>query len=123
MQPLNVVLLQSDPGTAQPLIALLRDSFGSVREEQSLGDLRTSAAKRRAEVVILDMELVSLSELEQLSHDFPGVSIVCNHRLANDELWAAALGAGAADCCPSSDTQSILQSAIRHGSRLHSLAA
>jgi DNA-binding NarL/FixJ family response regulator len=123
MQSLNVVLYQSDPGTALSLIAPLSNSFSSVREARSLDDVRTNVAKHRAQVVILDMELASLTDLAELSHDFPGVSIVCNHRLADEQLWTEALGAGAVDFCPSYDTRSILQSAQRHASRAHSRAA
>jgi DNA-binding NarL/FixJ family response regulator len=115
MQPLNVVLLQSDPGTVQSLIAPLGSCFRSVHEARSLGDVRDSVAKHNAELVILDIEVASLPEVERLSRDFPGVCIVCNHRLADDEMWTAALGAGAADCCASSDPRSIVEAACRYG--------
>jgi DNA-binding NarL/FixJ family response regulator len=123
MQLLDVVLLQSDPSTMQSLVALLRNHFRSVRHAESLDDLRTSAAKRRAEVAILDMEAISLLDLKALSDEFPAVSIICNHRLADDAMWAVALSAGAADCCPSYDTGGILRSAVRHAPRARSMAA
>jgi DNA-binding NarL/FixJ family response regulator len=81
---------------------------------RSLGELRASIAKHRAKVVVLDIETASLSEVEKLSHDFPGVPIVCTHRLADEEMWTAALSAGAVDICPSSDTGAILTAALRN---------
>ena len=58
--------------------------------------------------------MASLSEVARLCHDFPAISIVCNHRLADEEMWAATLNAGAADCCPSHDTRDIVRAALRH---------
>jgi len=123
MQPLNVVLLQGDPGVTQFLIAPLCNSFRSVREARSFGDLRSNLAAHRAEIVILDLEMASISEVEGLSRDFPGIRIVCNHRLADEEMWTATLNAGAADCCVSYDTRSILTAALRHAPLAHSQAA
>ena len=45
MQPLNVVLLQSDSRVAQSLVSALANTFSSVRQVQSLGELRSSIAK------------------------------------------------------------------------------
>jgi DNA-binding NarL/FixJ family response regulator len=114
MQPLSVVLLQSDPGTVQSLIAPLGSFFHVVREAKSFSDLRNNVAKHRTAAVILDIEMASLPDVERLSQDFPGVCIVCNHRLADDRMWTAALSAGAADCCASSDPLSILEAVGRN---------
>lgn len=114
MQGLNVVLLQSDSTIAQSLVNSLCSSFHSVHAVRSLGELRASIAKHRAKVVVLDIETASIAEVERLSHDFPGISIVCTHRLADEEMWTAALSAGAADICPSSDTGAILTAALRN---------
>jgi DNA-binding NarL/FixJ family response regulator len=123
MQPLNVVLLQSDPGTVQSLIARLGSCFRSVRQAQSFLDVRDSVAQHSAEVVILDMELASFPEVERLSQDFPEVCIVCNHRLADEQMWTVALSVGAADCCASSDPRSIFEAAQRSAGRLDPMAA
>jgi DNA-binding NarL/FixJ family response regulator len=123
MRPLNVVLLQSDPGVTQFLIAPLCNSFRSVREARSLCDLRTSVAKHGAGVAILDLEMASISDVEGLTQDFPGICIVCNHRLADEQMWTATLSAGAADCCPSNDTRSILTATLRHATVARSMAA
>jgi DNA-binding NarL/FixJ family response regulator len=114
MQALSVVLLQGDSRIAQSLVNSLCGSFHSVHAVRSVGELRTSIAKHRAKVVVLDIETASIADVEKLSHDFPGVPIVCTHRLADEEMWTAALGAGAADICPSSDTGAILTAALRN---------
>ena len=119
----SVVLLQSDPGIAQSLTASLLMSFRSVYVAGSIEELRVSILKHRARVVILDIEMASLPEVERLSHEFPGLSVVCTHRLADEEMWTAALSAGASDICPTYDTPSILSAAKRNASRARSVAA
>lgn len=123
MQCSNVVLLQSDPALAQSLMASLCNSFRSVRLAPSLDELRSSIAKHRADVVIVDMERASLSDVHGLSTEFPRVSIVCTHRLADEEMWTEALNAGAVDICPSYDTRSIISAAVRSAAVTHSVAA
>jgi DNA-binding NarL/FixJ family response regulator len=119
----SVVLLQVDPVVAQSLTNSLLSSFRSVHAVRSMEELRGSILKHRAKVVILDMEMASLPEVERLSHEFPGLSVVCTHRLADEEMWTAALSAGASDICPTYDTHSILSAALRNTRRAHSAAA
>jgi len=123
MKSSSVVLLQIDPGIAKSLTASLLSSFHSVHAVRSMEELRTNVLKHRAKVVILDMEMVSLPEVERLSHEFPELSVVCTHRLADEEMWTAALSAGASDICPTYDTHSILTAAVRNARRAHSAAA
>lgn len=122
MQPLNVVLLQSDPGAAQSLASALSNSFRSVQQVHSLGELHTHVARHRTGVVIVDMEAVSIPEVKHLTREFPHTSVVCTHRLADEELWTAAMDAGAADVCPPSDTRGIIRAAL-HTSQVRSAAA
>jgi len=123
MQPLNVVLLQSDSRVAESLVCALASSSTSVRRVKSLGELRNSIAKHVAGIAILDMEAASISDVEHLSRDFPKARIVCTHRLADEDMWAAALNAGAADVCPPSDTRGILRAALGDTVMNHSAAA
>src|ERR1700685_1638565 len=123
MQPLNVVLLQNDSRVAESLVSALASSSTSVRRVQSLGELRHSIAKHVAGVAILDMEAASISDVEHLSSEFPKARIVCTHRLADEDMWAAALNAGAADLCPPSDTRGILRAALGNTFMKHSAAA
>ena len=123
MQPLNVVLLLSDSGVDQSLVSALSNSFNSVHLTRSLGELRTSVTRHRAQIAILDMERASFSDVRSLSQDFPGTCIVCTHRCADEEMWAEALKAGAADVCPSCDTSGILRAALGNAAAPRSAAA
>jgi DNA-binding NtrC family response regulator len=123
MQSSNIILLQSDPKIAQSLVATLSRSFGLVHVVPSVEDLRNSVAKHRAGVAVVDVERVPLSDVQHLSEEFPEVRIVCNHRLADDEMWTAALNAGAADCCASDETQSIVDATLRSASLTRSASA
>lgn len=123
MQSQTVVLLQGDAAVAQALVPALSQAFSSVLLVQSLGELRTRIARNRAEVAVLDIEAASLSEVVNLSHDFPGVCIVCTHRVADEEMWAAALQAGAADMCPAHDVAGIVDAAKGNAGKQRSAAA
>lgn len=123
MQQFEVVILQSDPGVAQSLVSVLTQSLGSVHEVDSVGELRRSIAKHRAKVAILDMEKASLSEVHHLAQEFPAANIVCTHRCADEEMWAAALNAGAVDVCTADDAQSILRAARNSKPQQHKAAA
>ena len=119
----SVVLLQGNPEIAQSLAASLLSSFRSVHAVRSLEELRAGILKHRARVVILDMEMAPLPEVERLSHEFPGLSVVCTHRLADEEMWTAALSAGASDICPTYDTHGILTAALHNARPTRSVAA
>jgi DNA-binding NtrC family response regulator len=123
MQSLNVVLLQGDAGVAQSLVCALSKNFHSVQQVNSVNDLRTTIAKERARLAIVDMERASLTDVEHLSHEFPAARFVCTHRIADEELWAAAMNAGAVDVCPSGDTDSIVRAALTSNKAVRSAAA
>ncbi|HTA23672.1 MAG TPA: hypothetical protein VK763_09080 [Terriglobales bacterium] len=123
MQSLTVVLLEGDARVAESLVFALSQNFSSVQRVQSVGEVRNRIAKNRAEVAILDIEAAPLSEVEHLSHDFPGARIVCTHRLADETLWAAALQAGASDVCPANDITGIVRAAQGNVSKKHFAAA
>ncbi len=111
MKPANVVLLQGDSRISQSLLASFPNRNYSVHTARSLDELRIDITKHRAKAVVLDMEMVPLSEVAKLSHDFPGMRIVCNHRVADEEMWISALNAGASDVVPSCETNGILAAA------------
>jgi DNA-binding NtrC family response regulator len=112
MQFSTVLVLQSDTRVSQSLVSSLCDSFFSVRAVSSLEELFAGIVKHRADIVILDMEIASLSDVQRLSRDYRGVSVVCTHRLADEEMWTSALSAGATDVCPPTDVK-VLLSALR----------
>ena len=118
MTPLNVVLYQYDPRTAQVLAAGLSQQSLSVHLARDREELRPAIARNRAEVLVLDIETSSKGELERLHHEFPSLSIVCTHRLADDELWTEALSRGAADvCAPRQDE--VVRSVMQQGAHRH----
>jgi hypothetical protein len=69
------------------------------------------------------MEAASISDVEHLSREFPKARIICTHRLADDNMWTAALNAGAADICPPSDTRGIVRAALGDAEMKRSAAA
>lgn len=113
MQPLTIVVFQRDPRLAQALASTLSLHYHAVYIATSLEELRIDIPRHRADVAVLDIESSCLTDVERLHREFPGVSIVCTHRVADEEMWAAALNAGASDMCPAFDTKEILMSAER----------
>jgi len=108
MQQTHVLLLQSDPNVAQTLASSLSNSFHGVHVAKSVDEIRHVAAKYQPFAMIVDLETASLTDVESLKRDFQQTRIVCNHRVADEEMWARTLNAGADDCCPTSDVRSIL---------------
>jgi DNA-binding NtrC family response regulator len=108
----SVVVLEKDPQVARSLAGGLRPHF-SVHVIQSREELRERLAKNHPEAVVLNIEYWRLTEVESLHHDFPELPIVCTHRIPDEEMWMAALEAGASDVCPSYDVQNVLTSVRR----------
>jgi DNA-binding response OmpR family regulator len=110
---LSVVVLQKDPAIAQSLAAGLRSLFQSVHVAGSDRELRDLVGQNLPEVAVLDVEGLQFSDVEKLHHDFPSLSILCTHRVPDEEMWMAGLEAGAVDVCPSYDVEAILASILR----------
>jgi ActR/RegA family two-component response regulator len=124
MKPLSVVLLQTDAPTSRALAASLCHHFHAVFCVNSIKELREAVLKHRPEVAVVDMEIAGLAEVQNMSREFGGMCIVCTHRLADDEMWTAALTAGATDVCRSRDTRAIVTSMLRYSQgRARSVAA
>ena len=123
MQPLNVVILESSADVAQNLQSSLQSHFNFIYLARNLGEAKVAIPKYRAHVVILDLELVPRSEVEGLRREFPGLCLVCTHRLADEEMWTEMVGAGASDLCYSADSQSIVSAALRSTQAAKAIAA
>lgn len=119
----SAVVLESDPKLAQSLAGELSSHFNPVHLTHSRDELRERVAGNRPEVVILDMEYSRLTDVRNLHHDFPSLPIVCTYRIPDDELWIAALEAGASDVCPADDVHNVLNSALRSMAIAKSAAA
>jgi DNA-binding response OmpR family regulator len=109
----SVVVLETDPRVAKSLASKLSSHFHAVHVTHSGDELRERVTKNRPEAVVLDMENSRLTDVSRLYRDFPSLPIVCTHRLPDDELWIAALEAGASDVCQSNDVQNVLTSVLR----------
>lgn len=113
MLPLNVVVLQSNEEVAEELQSSLQNHFSLIYLARNLAEAKISIPKYRAQVLILDLELVPRSEVELLRREFPGICLVCTHRLADEEMWTEMVEAGASDLCFSADSRGILSAALR----------
>jgi DNA-binding NtrC family response regulator len=123
MQPLNVVIANRDSQSASQLAASLNTYCRNVSVVRSIDEVRNAIPKHRAQLAILDLELASVKDVEQLAHEFNHTSIVCTHRIPDDEMWASALAAGAIDCCQNADVASIVQAVDRYVKRARANAA
>ena len=123
MKPLSVVVAQSNSRTAEMLAKSLYNHFRVVHVAGNLIELRQAIPKNRADVAIIDLELATLHEVQQLKQEFPAATIVCTHRLADEKMWMDALAVGATDCCFSPDVRAIVLAASHTQIHPHAHAA
>lgn len=108
----TVVVLEHDPNLARSIAGELRPHF-SVHLARSREELRDNVMQNRPEAVVLNIEASHLGDVASLHQDFPELSIVCTHRIPDEEMWTAALEAGASDVCPADDVRNVLFSVLR----------
>jgi DNA-binding NarL/FixJ family response regulator len=118
----SVVLLEKDPGVARSLAGGLRSHF-SVHVTGSREEFRANVERDHPEAVVLNIEYWRLTDVESLHRDFPKLPIVCTHRIPDEEMWMAALEAGASDMCPADDVGNVLTSVLRSTALSRSAAA
>jgi DNA-binding NtrC family response regulator len=123
MKSLSVALLQKDSRIARLLSGQLHHHFHAIHVVRSVAELRELIPRFRPEVVVLDMETATLIEVQQLHREFASLCIVCTHRIADEEMWTAAMDAGATDICAATDTRGILTAAVRSTALTRSAAA
>jgi DNA-binding NtrC family response regulator len=114
MENSSVAILQHDTDVAKSLAGVLRSHFHFVRMSGSQQELREAVVTDRPAAVILDIELAHLGDVKTLRQQYPLLPIVCTHRLPDEEMWTAALDAGANDVCPSYDMKTVLSSVLRN---------
>jgi AmiR/NasT family two-component response regulator len=117
MEPISLVVYQSDPRTAQAMVVSLSEHFGSIDVAYRYEEVRPAIARIQADVLVLDMEMSHPDEIGRLHREFPSLCIVGTHRLADEQLWAEALNQGAADVCePRNDivVRSVLHECAQH---------
>jgi len=98
---------------ARELSSNLLPHFDSVHVARTLQEFRDKVIRNRPRVVVLDIEGSQAEDVRELHHDFPGVPIICTHRLPDDEMWARVLDAGASDVCPTYDLAAVIMSVLR----------
>jgi DNA-binding NarL/FixJ family response regulator len=108
----SVIVLEKDPGVARSLAGQLRLHF-SVHLTWSQKELRDDVARTQPQAVVLNIEYWRLTDVETLHRDFPQLPIVCTHRVPDEDMWMAALAAGATDVCPVNDAGNVLISVLR----------
>ncbi len=108
----TVVLALTSPRSAEVLAVALHSYFDTVAVVHAPEHLQPALLKFRANVAIVDLEMVSLRDVEALHRDFPQVLLVCTHRVPDEDMWAAALSGGAMDCFCTSDVRNIVAAAI-----------
>lgn len=118
----SVVLFAKDPNVVQSLAGGLRSHFQAVHVTGSRDELREKVASNRPEAVVLDIESSRLTDVANLHRDYPSLPIVCTHRIPDEELWMAALEAGASDVCPEDDVTNVLSSVLRNMALARSMA-
>jgi len=110
MKLMHVVVSSADPAIAARLAASLSPHLAGITVGHSLHETRAAIARHRSAGVVVDLETLNLDDVEQLCREFPGAHVVCTHRLADEQMWTAALTAGAVDCCYDADVDGILKS-------------
>ncbi len=120
MRPINVVLAHHDPVVARILAESLRPQFRKLVIVGSIPEAKAEIARLRAGFAIVDLELLSYSDVRKLCSEFPSTAIACVHRLADESMWLEVLAAGAVDCCQSNDVRGMLRASERH---VHTSAA
>jgi DNA-binding response OmpR family regulator len=118
----TVVIAQNDPCIAQELANSLNAHFARVTMAKDAMELHTMLLRNEARVAVLDLELVTLVEVNKLARTFDDLVVVCTHRSPDERMWMAALNAGAVEFCHPQDVRSILR-AWHTGSRRHMAAA
>jgi len=118
----SVVVLEYNPGVARSLAGGLRSHF-SVHVTRSREELRDDVNRTHPQAVVLNLEHWLLADVESLHRDFPALPIVCTHRVPDEEMWMAALAAGASDVCPADDVTNVLTSVLRNTALARSVAA
>ncbi len=114
MPPVRVVI--AHPANAVPRLRVTfadSDSQSPVTVH-AISDIRATVARLRAQLAIVDLELVSFPELAALCREFPATAFVCVHRVADDTMWMQTMASGAVDCCVSAELPRILENADRY---------
>lgn len=107
----TVVIAQRDPIIERELANNLRAHFARVAVAHDAAELRAMLQHHEARLAVLDLELINIQAVQNLSALFGDLVIVCTHRTPDEQMWTAALNAGAVEFCHARDLRSILHAA------------
>lgn len=111
MQSLSILIAQGDGSVRNRLAANLRIHFREVSVVSGRHELWEKLQNQEPYAVIVDLELLNFEELRQVRECCRHTAVICTHRIADEEMWTAALAAGADDCCEPGDIVGILRAA------------
>jgi hypothetical protein len=114
MSPVRVVFANPSEELPKSLLKRTRRELPNFATVHAAAEIREMVPRLRAQLAVVDLEMISFQELADLCREFPATAFVCIHRLADDAMWAQSLAAGAADCCSTADLPWILQNAERY---------
>ena len=114
MQQISIVFAHRDSGRLGSLAASQSNHFLNIATVSEAADLRDTISKSRAELAVVDLELVGFPAFADYCREFPGTAFISTHRLADDNIWSASLAAGALDCRNDADLQAILDSVEKY---------
>ena len=98
MQSLSVLIAQADGRVGELLATNLRTHFREIRVVGGMNELREKLFQSEEPyALVVDLELVNFQELHKICAWHRKTAVICTHRLADEEMWVAALAAGAAD--------------------------
>jgi DNA-binding NtrC family response regulator len=109
MRSRTVVIVHSDVDFAQKLADDLQSYFGRIIVSENALEFRTLLLRQETRGVVLDLESVKVEEIRQLARDFHNLTIVCTHRSPDEQMWIAALEAGATELCHTLDLKSMIR--------------
>lgn len=122
MRPISIVFAHRNPALSDSVVRSIQQQFGNVATVRSKDEVRSTIARLRAQLAVVDLELINFSELGELCREFPATAFVCTHRLADDTMWSQSLAMGAVDCCLPGDLPNILRASDRYLAILESQA-
>ena len=114
MSPVRVVIANPTQDLPPSLLLRFKRHPLSLATVDAPVGLWETVPRLRAQLAVVDLELISFAELNKLCREFPETAFVCIHRLADDFIWSQSLAAGAVDCCLPSDLPHILENAERY---------
>jgi DNA-binding NarL/FixJ family response regulator len=123
MLSLNVVIALQESPAAMKLVNNLRSQCRAVSVASKKEDFKQAIRQFQPQVAVVDLEVLSLSEVRELRREFPELAVICTHRLADEERWSKVIDAGAIDYCLPSDTDGILYAVRRNASMIRGQAA